>query len=132
MDTLITIVVAVVSGSIGGVIISYFLSQRSKRFEANFDRKLGRYFNISTMTELYLYTEESRYSVLISGWNPLTTSIKENKERAWNDLMVNRRQLFFITKNIKVINAYDAFLENANQNNYEKLLVAMKEDIWGK
>jgi hypothetical protein len=80
--------------------------------------------------ELFLYTEESKYSINMSMWDVQSVSVEENKKRALNDLLVNRRYLLFITNDKQVHTSYDRFLEKPDKNEFENVLLAMRNDLW--
>lgn len=129
-NIIVTLVVGLISGSLGGSFINWILNIKTTRFNANYERKLVRYYHITTMIELFLHTEEVLNSVTKTIWDVKSVSIEENKSRAWNDLLVNKRQLDLITNNSNVIDAYKNFLNIPDDLSYEKLIQAMKKDLW--
>lgn len=130
INILVTLVVGIAGGSIGGAIINRFLDNRATRFNANYERKLNRYTHIITMIELYLHTENVMFSINTSMWDVREVSVEENQKRTWNDLLVNGRQLEFIADNPMLLDAYKRFLQKPNDTSYEKLLLEMKHDLW--
>lgn len=125
-----TVLTSIVSGSVGGAFINFILKRKSKRFESNYERKLARYFHITTIMELYLYTEIAQYSISMTAWEVRSCSLEENKRRALNDLLVNKRQLCFITNDKKVHSTYEDFFEDPCDKTYQEVLLAMKKDLW--
>ena len=92
-----TVLGGIFSGTFCGSIVNAMLKRRAIRNESNFERKLARYHHITTFMELFLYTEESKHSIIADMWDMQTLSIEENQKRAWNVLLTNKRQLLFIT-----------------------------------
>ena len=126
----INLIVALITGTLGGSLFNYFSEKKKMENSANYDRKLNRYYHITAIIELFLNTEESKYSINMSMWDTSNTSLEENKKKAWNDLRINKRQLLLITNDKSVHRTYDEFLDNPDANTYEKLLLAMKKDLW--
>lgn len=125
-----SLIVGIVGGSVGGAIINWIIQKKSTRYTANYERKLNRYYHITTIIELYLHIEDILYSISMSMWDVRTVSIEENKKRAWSDLQINKRQLQFITNDKDVHRSYSAFLKKPTEKNYDAVISAMKKDLW--
>lgn len=83
-----------------------------------------------TMMELYLHPDIAKYSISMNGWECRSCSIEENKIRAFNDLLVNKRLLYFVTDDKKVHSTYENFIVNPCEENFLAVLSAMRKDIW--
>ena len=131
INVVISGVIALITGSVGGVIVSWVLGKKEKRFNENFERKMEKYVSMITYCEVYLNPEESKHAAKNLGWDARIISNEENKIRAYQCLKVLRSQIIFLCKNESLLMMkYDAFLSEANEGNYQQLVLAMKNDLW--
>ncbi len=129
-DVVVTLLTAILGGSMAGVIVSWYVGMKEIRFRANFERKMKRYQHIIGHIEIYLHPEQAKYAIQSVAWDFRNTSPEENRRLALEHLILNKQQLIFITHNQKVIDEFERFLNEPNEDRYDKLIKVFSKDLW--
>lgn len=131
ISSIATIIISVLSSSIFTLLLSSIILEPmkdKKRFI--FDEKKRVYESIIIFAQIVLYPKEAKYSLGVARYNIQELSDEENISNALNDLKMAIPKLKLITKNQKIIEEIEKFIQNKDELTFNTLVNFLQKDLY--
>ena len=131
ISSIATIIISILSSSITTLLLSSIILEPmkdKKRFI--FDEKQRVYESIITFAQIVLYPKEARYALGVARYNIQELSDEENVTNALNDLKMAIPKLKLITKNQKIIDGVEKFIQYKDELTFNILVNHLRQDLY--
>lgn len=131
MLNVITVIISILSSSIFTLILSSFIIEpmrEKKRYI--FDEKKRLYINLIIFAQIVLYPKEAKYSLRVELYNIQELPDEENVKNALNDLCMAIPRLRLITKNQRIIEVTESFVEKKDEETFNCLVNLLQKDLY--
>ena len=95
-----------------------------------FDEKKRVYESLVIFAQIVLYPSEAKYSLGVERYNIQELSNEENVSNALNDIKMAIPKLKLITKNSKIINRVEMFIQHKNESTFNDLVDILQKDLY--
>ncbi len=131
ISNIITIIISVLSSSIVTLLLSTIILEPMKEKKKYiFDEKKRVYESLVIFAQIVLYPSEAKYSLGVERYNIQELSNEENVSNALNDLKMAIPKLKLITKNPKIINRVEMFIQHKNESTFNDLVDILQKDLY--
>ncbi|HBF7936945.1 UNVERIFIED_CONTAM: hypothetical protein C3P01_09245 [Clostridioides difficile] len=131
ISNIITIIISVLSSSIFTLLLSTIILEPMKEKKKYiFDEKKRVYESLVIFAQIVLYPSEAKYSLGVERYNIQELSNEENVSNALNDLKMAIPKLKLITKNPKIINRVEMFIQHKNESTFNDLVDILQKDLY--
>lgn len=131
ISNIITIIISVLSSSIFTLLLSTIILEPMKEKKKYiFDEKKRVYESLVIFAQIVLYPSEAKYSLGVERYNIQELSNEENVSNALNDLKMAIPKLKLITKNSKIINRVEMFIQHKNESTFNDLVDILQKDLY--
>lgn len=131
ISNIITIIISVLSSSIFTLLLStIILEPITEKKKYIFDEKKRVYESLVIFAQIVLYPSEAKYSLGVERYNIQELSNEENVSNALNDLKMAIPKLKLITKNPKIINRVEMFIQHKNESTFNDLVNILQKDLY--
>ena len=131
ISNIITIIISVLSSSIFTLLLStVILEPMKEKKKYIFDEKKRVYESLVIFAQIVLYPSEAKYSLGVERYNIQELSNEENVSNALNDLKMAIPKLKLITKNPKIINRVEMFIQHKNESTFNDLVDILQKDLY--
>ena len=131
ISNIITIIISVLSSSIVTLLLSTIILEPIKENKKYiFDEKKRVYESLVIFAQIVLYPSEAKYSLGVERYNIQELSNEENVSNALNDLKMAIPKLKLITKNPKIINRVEMFIQHKNESTFNDLVDILQKDLY--
>lgn len=129
ISSIATIIISVLSSSIFTLLLSSIILEPLKE-KFIFDEKKRVYESIIIFAQIVLYPKEAKYSLGVARYNIQELSDEENISNALNDLKMAIPKLKLITKNQKIIEEIEKFIQNKDELTFNTLVNFLQKDLY--
>jgi len=129
ISSIATIIISVLSSSIFTLFLSSIILEPLKE-KFIFDEKKRVYESIIIFAQIVLYPKEAKYSLGVARYNIQELSDEENISNALNDLKMAIPKLKLITKNQKIIEEIEKFIQNKDELTFNTLVNFLQKDLY--
>ena len=131
ISNIITIIISVLSSSIFTLLLSTIILEPMKEKKKYiFDEKKRVYESLVIFAQIVLYPSEAKYSLGVERYNIQELSNEENVSNALNDIKMAIPKLKLITKNSKIINRVEMFIQHKNESTFNDLVDILQKDLY--
>ncbi|HBG4838700.1 TPA: hypothetical protein KQF09_001803 [Clostridioides difficile] len=131
ISSIATIIISVLSSSIFTLLLSSIILEPMKeKKKFIFDEKKRVYESIIIFAQIVLYPKEAKYSLGVARYNIQELSDEENISNALNDLKMAIPKLKLITKNQKIIEEIEKFIQNKDELTFNTLVNFLQKDLY--
>ena len=128
ISNIITIIISVLSSSIVTLLLSTIILEPMKEKKKYiFDEKKRVYESLVIFAQIVLYPSEAKYSLGVERYNIQELS---NEENVSNALKMAIPKLKLITKNPKIINRVEMFIQHKNESTFNDLVDILQKDLY--
>ncbi|TJX57592.1 hypothetical protein E8P77_22340 [Soehngenia saccharolytica] len=131
MLNVITVIISILSSSIFTLILSSFIIEpmrEKKRYIFNEKKRL--YISLIIFAQIVLYPKEAKYSLSVKLYNIQELPDEENVKNALNDLCMAIPRLRLITKNQRIIEVTESFVEKKDEETFNCLVNLLQKDLY--
>ena len=130
-DNVISIIISILGSSVITLILSTFVFQPMQdRKKYIFDEKKRVYESIIIFAQIVLFPAEARFSLGVVRYNIQELSDDENKKNAINDLKMSIPKLKLISKDERLVEEVEKFIQIKNEEQFDILVNRLRKDLY--
>ena len=131
MDNVISIIISILGSSVITLVLSTLVFQPIQdRKEYIFDEKKRVYESIIVFAQIVLFPAEARFSLGVARYNIQELSNEENKSNAINDLKMSIPKLMLISKDDRLVEEVEKFIQLKNEEQFNILVNRLRKDLY--
>lgn len=131
MDNVISIIISILGSSVMTLALSTYVFQPIQdRKKYIFDEKKRVYESIIVFAQIVLFPAEARFSVGVARYNIQELSNEENKSNAINDLKMSIPKLMLISKDDRLVEEVEKFIQLKNEEQFNILVNRLRKDLY--
>ncbi len=135
MDNVICIITSILGSILGSSVVTVMLStfvfqpvQDRKKYI--FDEKKKLYESIIVFALIVLFPSEAKFSLSVARYNIQELSDDENKNNAINDLKMAIPKLKLISKDERLVEDVEKFIQLKNEEQFNILVNRLRRDLY--
>lgn len=135
MDNVICIITSILGSMLGSSVVTVMLStfvfqpvQDRKKYI--FDEKKKLYESIIVFALIVLFPSEAKFSLSVARYNIQELSDDENKNNAINDLKMAIPKLKLISKDERLVEDVEKFIQLKNEEQFNILVNRLRRDLY--
>lgn len=131
IQNVISIIISLLGSSVITLILStyIFLPMQDKK-KYIFEEKKRVYDSIVVFAQIVLFPKEAKYSLGVERYNIQELSDEENTSNALNDLKMTIPKLKLITKDIKVVEGLEKFIQKKDIRHFDIMISRLRKDLY--
>lgn len=130
-DNVISIIISILGSSVITLVLSTFVFQPMQdRKKYIFDEKKRVYESIVVFAQIVLFPTEAKFSLGVERYNIQKLSDDENKNNAINDLKMSVPKLKLISKDKRLIEEVEKFIQLKNEEQFNILVNRLRKDLY--
>ncbi|MEE0569086.1 MAG: hypothetical protein ACLTMM_05620 [Lachnospiraceae bacterium] len=131
MDNVISIIISILGSSVITLVLSTLVFQPMQdRKKYIFDEKKRVYESIIVFAQIVLFPAEARFSLGVARYNIQELSNEENKSNAINDLKMSIPKLMLISKDDRLVEEVEKFIQLKNEEQFNILVNRLRKDLY--
>lgn len=131
MDNVISIIISILGSSVITLVLSTLVFQPMQdRKKYIFDEKKRVYESIIVFAQIVLFPVEARFSLGVARYNIQELSNEENKSNAINDLKMSIPKLMLISKDDRLVEEVEKFIQLKNEEQFNILVNRLRKDLY--
>ena len=131
IDNVIFIIISILSSSVITLILSTFIFQpMQERKKYIFDEKKRVYESIIVFAQIVLFPAEAKFSLGVARYNIQELSDDENRNNAINDLKMAVPKLKLISKDVRLVEDVEKFIQLKNKEQFNILVNRLRKDLY--
>lgn len=131
MDNMISIIISILGSSVITLVLSTLVFQPMQdRKKYIFDEKKRVYESIIVFAQIVLFPAEARFSLGVARYNIQELSNEENKSNAINDLKMSIPKLMLISKDDRLVEEVEKFIQLKNEEQFNILVNRLRKDLY--
>ncbi len=131
MDNVISIIISILGSSVITLVLSTLVFQPMQdRKKYIFDKKKRVYESIIVFAQIVLFPAEARFSLGVARYNIQELSNEENKSNAINDLKMSIPKLMLISKDDRLVEEVEKFIQLKNEEQFNILVNRLRKDLY--
>ncbi|MCI9292599.1 MAG: hypothetical protein HFF02_04780 [Erysipelotrichaceae bacterium] len=131
IDNVISIIISILSSSVITLILSTFIFQpMQERKKYIFDEKKRVYESIIVFAQIVLFPAEAKFSLGVARYNIQELSDDENRNNAINDLKMAVPKLKLISKDVRLVEDVEKFIQLKNKEQFNILVNRLRKDLY--
>ena len=131
IDNVIYIIVSMLGSSFMTLVLSTLVFQPMQdRKKYIFDQKKILYESIIVFAQIVLFPAEARFSLGVARYNIQELSNEENKSNAINDLKMAIPKLMLISKDDRLVEEVEKFIQLKNEEQFNILVNRLRKDLY--
>lgn len=131
MDNVISIIISILGSSVITLVLSTLVFQPIQdRKKYIFDEKKRVYESIIVFAQIVLFPAEARFSLGVARYNIQELSNEENKSNAINDLKMSIPKLMLISKDDRLVEEVEKFIQLKNEEQFNILVNRLRKDLY--
>ena len=131
IDNVIFIIISILSSSVITLILSTFIFQpMQERKKYIFDEKKRVYESIIVFAQIVLFPAEAKFSLCVARYNIQELSDDENRNNAINDLKMAVPKLKLISKDVRLVEDVEKFIQLKNKEQFNILVNRLRKDLY--
>ncbi len=131
IDNVIYIIVSILGSSFITLVLSTLVFQPMQdRKKYIFDEKKRVYESIIVFAQIVLFPAEARFSLGVARYNIQELSNEENKSNAINDLKMSIPKLMLISKDDRLVEEVEKFIQLKNEEQFNILVNRLRKDLY--
>lgn len=131
MDNVISIIISILGSSVITLVLSTLVFQPMQdRKKYIFDEKKRVYESIIVFAQIVLFPAEARFSLGVARYNIQKLSNEENKSNAINDLKMSIPKLMLISKDDRLVEEVEKFIQLKNEEQFNILVNRLRKDLY--
>lgn len=131
MDNVISIIISILGSSVITLVLSTLVFQPMQdRKKYIFDEKKRIYESIIVFAQIVLFPAEARFSLGVARYNIQELSNEENKSNAINDLKMSIPKLMLISKDDRLVEEVEKFIQLKNEEQFNILVNRLRKDLY--
>ena len=131
IDNVISIIISILGSSVITLVLTTFVFQPTQdRKKYIFDEKKRVYESIIVFAQIVLFPAEARFSLGVARYNIQELSDDENKNNAINDLNMAVPKLKLISKDDRLVEEVEKFIQLKNEEQFNILVNRLRKDLY--
>lgn len=131
IDNVISIIISILGSSVITLVLSTLVFQPMQdRKKYIFDEKKRVYESIIVFAQIVLFPAEARFSLGVARYNIQELSNEENKSNAINDLKMSIPKLMLISKDDRLVEEVEKFIQLKNEEQFNILVNRLRKDLY--
>lgn len=131
MDNVISIIISILGSSVITLVLSTLVFQPMQdRKKYIFNEKKRVYESIIVFAQIVLFPAEARFSLGVARYNIQELSNEENKSNAINDLKMSIPKLMLISKDDRLVEEVEKFIQLKNEEQFNILVNRLRKDLY--
>ncbi len=131
IDNVISIIISILGSSVITLILSTFIFQpMQERKKYIFDEKKRVYESIIVFAQIVLFPAEAKFSLGVARYNIQELSDDENRNNAINDLKMAVPKLKLISKDVRLVEDVEKFIQLKNKEQFNILVNRLRKDLY--
>ena len=131
MDNVISIIISILGSSVITLVLSTLVFQPMQdRKKYIFDEKKRVYESIIVFAQIVLFPAEARFSLGVARYNIQELSNEENESNAINDLKMSIPKLMLISKDDRLVEEVEKFIQLKNEEQFNILVNRLRKDLY--
>lgn len=127
----ISIIISILSSSVLSIGLStFFFQPMQDKKKYIFDEKKIVYESIIVFAQIVLFPAEAKFSLGVTKYNIQELSDDENRTNATNDLIMAIPKLKLISKDVKLVEEVEKFIQLKNEEQFNILVERLREDLY--
>ncbi len=131
INNVISIIISILGSSVITLILSTFIFQpMQERKKFIFDEKKRVYEAIIVFAQIVLFPAEAKFSLGVARYNIQELSDDENRNNAINDLKMAVPKLKLISKDVRLVEDVEKFIQLKNKEQFNILVNRLRKDLY--
>ena len=131
INNVISIIISILGSSVITLILSTFIFQpMQERKKYIFDEKKRVYESIIVFAQIVLFPAEAKFSLGVARYNIQELSDDENRNNAINDLKMAVPKLKLISKDVRLVEDVEKFIQLKNKEQFNILVNRLRKDLY--
>lgn len=131
IDNVISIIISILGSSVITLILSTFIFQPMQdRKKYMFDEKKRVYESIIVFAQIVLFPAEAKFSLGVARYNIQELTDDENRNNAINDLKMAAPKLKLISKDDRLVEEVEKFIQLKNEEQFNMLVNRLRKDLY--
>ncbi len=131
IDNMVSIIISILGSSVITLVLSTFVFQPMQdRKKYIFDEKKRVYESIIVFAQIVLFPAEARFSLGVAKYDIQQLSDDENRHNAINDLKMAVPKLRLISKDDRLVEEVEKFIQLKNEEQFDILVNRLRKDLY--
>lgn len=131
IDNMVSIIISILGSSVITLVLSTFVFQPMQdRKKYIFDEKKRVYESIIVFAQIVLFPAEARFSLGVAKYDIQQLSDDENRNNAINDLKMAVPKLRLISKDDRLVEEVEKFIQLKNEEQFDILVNRLRKDLY--
>ena len=131
IDNMVSIIISILGSSVITLVLSTFVFQPMQdRKKYIFDEKKRVYESKIVFAQIVLFPAEARFSLGVAKYDIQQLSDDENRHNAINDLKMAVPKLRLISKDDRLVEEVEKFIQLKNEEQFDILVNRLRKDLY--